>query len=153
MTRILVVSDSHGNAERLRRIIDREKHFDYLVHCGDGVNDLMHVNIPGEATVLSVTGNVDVGRGLTGERIIHTVIGDKKFMITHGDLFGAHNGLYLLEKEAKKVGADIVLFGHTHIKYLREGIPLLFNPGSANNGLYAIVEIDREISCSHHLSA
>ena len=34
--KILVVSDSHGARRHLQEIIDRERPFDYLIHCGDG---------------------------------------------------------------------------------------------------------------------
>ena len=35
--------------------------------------------------------------------------------------------------------ADIVLFGHTHVKYCRGEKPVLFNPGPANNGCYGVI--------------
>ncbi|MBN1531697.1 MAG: YfcE family phosphodiesterase [Spirochaetes bacterium] len=147
--KILVVSDSHGNSERLRRIVDAERPFQYLVHCGDGVNDLLHAGVPADAVTLAVAGNVDLGRGITGERILWTRIGGRAFMITHGDLFGAHNGLSGLEREAARGGADIVLFGHTHVRHLREEPPAMLNPGSANNGWYGLVEIDGDVRFSH----
>jgi len=150
MKKILVVSDSHGNSIKLRDIINREKPFDYIVHCGDGVNDLIHSSVPPGSVTLAVTGNIDIGRGITGERLIVTTIAEKKIMITHGDIFGAHAGLSSLESEARKRGADIVLFGHTHVKYLGKGTPALFNPGPANNGLYGIIYLADRVSFSHH---
>ena len=39
----------------------------------------------------------------------------------------------------------MVLFGHTHKKYLAEGTPLLFNPGAAQGGLYGVVVMGERI--------
>ena len=151
MKKILVVADSHGNSPKLRVIVEREKPFDCMVHCGDGVNDLIHAALPPEAVTYAVTGNIDLGRGVYGERRIVTTIAGRRFLITHGDLYGAHNGLHLLEEEGVKQGADIVLFGHTHVKYCRGEKPVLFNPGPANNGCYGVIRIGETVDFSHGL--
>lgn len=151
MKKILVVSDSHGNTPKLREIVEREKPFDCIVHCGDGVNDLIHAALPPGAVTYAVMGNIDLGRGVHGERRIVTTIAGRTILITHGDLYGAHNGLRLLEEEGRKLGADIVLFGHTHVKYLREDKPALFNPGPANNGCYGVVSIGEAVDFRHGL--
>ena len=70
--RILVVSDSHGARKHLQKIIDRERTFDYLIHCGDGAHDLEHVRLPQGVTVLSVAGNMD--RAGSRERLIETAL-------------------------------------------------------------------------------
>ncbi|MBN2160644.1 MAG: YfcE family phosphodiesterase [Spirochaetes bacterium] len=150
MSRILVVSDSHGSHVKLGRIIDREYPFDYLVHCGDGADDLSAVAVPGGVTVVSVYGNMDHGRGAGAERTVFFTAGTLRVMVSHGDRYHVHNDLEWIEREGRSRGADIVLFGHTHVKYFCQGKPSLFNPGPANRGQYGIVDIDGKPRFSHH---
>jgi predicted phosphodiesterase len=73
--------------------------------------------------------------------------GKHKILITHGHLFGVKGGLGGLIAHAAELGADIVLFGHTHEPTERvipagtvvDGAVLsrpiyLFNPGSIGVG-------------------
>ena len=75
-----------------------------------------------------------------------------RIFLTHGHLFGVKSGLTRLTLEARRVGAQLALFGHTHIQHLEErgGITLL-NPGTAGrfgHSGYAVVEIkDGAFSC------
>ena len=149
MRKILVVSDSHGNHSKLARIIAREYPFDCLVHCGDGVNDLFHVEIPVNVSVVRVSGNIDMARCVDIERIAFFVAGTARLMVAHGDQFGVHNDYGPIEREGRTRNADVVLFGHTHVAYRREGKPALFNPGPANNGSYGLVIIDGSYRFSH----
>jgi uncharacterized protein len=149
MRKILVVSDSHGNYSKLARIIDLEYPFDCLVHCGDGVNDLFHVGIPDEVSVVRVCGNIDLARCVDFERIVLFEAGTTRLMVTHGDQFGVHIDYGPIEREGRKRKADAVLFGHTHVAYHRKGKPALFNPGPANSGMYGLVIIGDSLSFSH----
>ncbi len=149
MHKLVVVSDSHGNHVKLSRIIDREYPFDCLVHCGDGVNDLFHVEIPEHVTVVRVCGNIDMARCLDVDRIAFFEAGTARMMVTHGDQFGVHNGFGPIEREGKSRKADAVIFGHTHAAYHRDGKPALFNPGPANNGMYGLVFIEGSLRFSH----
>lgn len=147
--KILVVSDSHGDRQTLGRIIRREEPFDALIHCGDGADDLSHINCDVGTRVIRVGGNVDRGRGCDFDRIAVEALAGKKIMVTHGDLFRVDHDLSLLEREAAGCRADLVCFGHTHMKYVRDGEPVLFNPGPANRGLYGIVTINGGMRCEH----
>jgi len=147
--KILVVSDSHGNYTRLNKIIKKEYPFDYIVHCGDGVTDLFQAEVPSDAKVLRVTGNVDLGRGLDLERVQIEEINGKRIMVTHGDIFSVQNGFDMLINQGKREGADIIFFGHTHIEYLFGNSPVLFNPGAANHGQYGVVTIGDDVVFSH----
>ncbi|OHD66707.1 MAG: hypothetical protein A2176_11220 [Spirochaetes bacterium RBG_13_51_14] len=148
MRKILVVSDSHGNSAKLGRIIAREKTFDYLIHCGDGVDDLFHVKIPEATTVVRVYGNMDHNRN-NALRIVFLTIDPIRVMIAHGDQFRVHHDCDWIEREGKLKGVDIVLFGHSHVKYERGGRPILFNPGPAFNGSYGIMIVNHAIKLSH----
>jgi len=146
--KILVISDSHGARKNLQKIIVRERPFEYLIHCGDGANDLAHVKLPPGAAVLSVAGNMD--RAGTHERLLEITLSDVRFLICHGDQFGAHYDYERLLGEGLCQGADIICCGHTHIPYLYNHPPLLFNPGPADKGLYGIITLgSNEPKCEH----
>ena len=53
------------------------------------------------------------------------------FFMTHGHYYYVYTGVEYLREEAQKRGADIVLYGHTHVPYMeqKEGM-LILNPGS-----------------------
>ncbi|MCP4135367.1 MAG: YfcE family phosphodiesterase [bacterium] len=140
--KILVVSDSHGNQTKLNMIVKEERPFQYLVHCGDGVADLFHVDIPKGVIVLRVTGNVDLGRELQFERELVQKIEGHRVLVIHGDRHRVNNGYEELAREGERQEADIIFFGHTHQQYLRHGSPVLFNPGTVSRGLYGVVEIE-----------
>lgn len=140
--KLLIISDSHGNVRHLHRIIEKEAPFDCLIHCGDGIRDLFHAEVPGGTKVLRVSGNVDLSVVYDMDRVAEEEIGGKRFLITHGDLYDAHNGYGLLMSEGKKIGCDIVLFGHTHTQYYAEGPPFLFNPGAAMKGFYGVIHLN-----------
>lgn len=66
--------------------------------------------------------------------------GEYRVMITHGHAFSVKSGTEELCREACRLGADIVLYGHTHLprlEYIKRGEIrgvdrdlALFNPGS-----------------------
>jgi putative phosphoesterase len=146
--KILVVSDSHGARKNLQKIINRERPFEYLIHCGDGANDLEQVRLPQDVTILSVAGNMD--RAGICERLIETTLSDVNFLICHGDQFGAHYDYERLLGEGLRRGVDIICCGHTHIPYQHNHPLLLFNPGPADKGLYGIITLEQgKPDCTH----
>lgn len=147
--KILVVSDSHGNTVALQRIVSAEHPFDYLVHCGDGVSDLLYMQWQGNPLVLKVAGNIDRARGMDIEQRIIQEIGGYRFFITHGDRQQAHRDISGVYSEAVDEGCDIALFGHTHRQYLSEQKPRLFNAGEARGGYYGVIQVDDTIDFYH----
>ncbi|MCX8124599.1 MAG: YfcE family phosphodiesterase [Spirochaetes bacterium] len=143
--KILVISDSHGNIQKLKQIIEAEKTFDWLIHCGDGINDLIHVVLPKNVQVITVCGNIDRARGINGSTTIVENIKGYKFFITHGDLFGAHHDITGVWSEATRLGCDIACFGHTHRAMNDNVTPYMFNPGAAQSGMYGTIEITSSI--------
>lgn len=118
---------------------------DAIIFLGDGLRDISYCEF-GDIPIFAVCGNCDAftffGKGNAEDEIVMT-LGDKRIMMTHGDRYAVKNGLARLVLSANEKGADIVLFGHTHMpceKYLSKGeseygITLqkpmyLFNPGS-----------------------
>lgn len=143
--KILVLSDSHGNIQKIKNIVESEKKFDYLIHCGDGINDLIHVVIPDGVAVITVCGNIDRARGINGKTALVEHIHGYTFFITHGDLFGAHHDITGVWSEAKRLGCDIACFGHTHRAMNDNVNPYMFNPGAAQSGMYGIIHINNGI--------
>jgi len=149
MIRIMIVSDTHGRWDKLRAAVERQFPFDFLVHCGDGIRDILQADIPRDVVVIKVPGNMDMGYADGMERRLFHTISGKKIMITHGDLFRAHDGLDLLESEGKREGCDVVFFGHTHYRHHGGTRPVLFNPGALSGGSYGLAELDGSLVLKH----
>ncbi len=141
---LLIFSDSHGRAENLLAAEARQiKRPDAILFLGDGARDLSHLSIH-DIPVWAVRGNCDWSSSDLAdktERLLH--LEGHTLLMTHGHEWGVKGGLGALIAHAADVGADIVLFGHTHKPTLQtiaagEQIgktvlsrPLyLFNPGS-----------------------
>ncbi len=149
MKKIVVVSDSHGTIVKLAKILDFERPFDCLVHCGDGVGDLFHVDLEDGTTVVRVSGNVDIARGSDCDRVTFFEVAGARVMVAHGDQFRVHHDYSWILREGREKNADVVLFGHTHIRYRGEGMPILFNPGPASGGHYGIITIGKGLLFEH----
>ncbi len=140
--RILVVSDTHGYAERLYRAIEEQPTAGTVFFLGDGMRDADRARerYP-ERTIYTVPGNCDMG--CTDPKIREETVGGKRFFFTHGHVYDVKYGLYRLELAARERRADVVLFGHTHRSYQDyvDGLHL-FNPGSLGyDGTYGFVDI------------
>ncbi|MFP7299871.1 metallophosphoesterase family protein [Neobacillus niacini] len=126
MSKVLVVSDSHGLTRELEILRERHVHeVDLMIHCGD--SQLMSDNkaISGYLTVM---GNCDFG-GYPLETT--TQIAGRKFFITHGHKYSVKTSLMNLKYKAEESGADIVCFGHSHVLGAEViGSTLFLNPGS-----------------------
>lgn len=153
--RIIAVSDLHGRASYLERIIENHPDAAAIFFMGDGLEDALHVmafypNIP----FYAVHGNCD-GFMLNAE-IKEKTLGGKKIIYTHGHSFGVKHGLEHIKSYAKAAGADLCLFGHTHTAYhtYEDGVHFL-NPGSPSKPVdspacYAVVDIyNGQIFCNH----
>lgn len=148
---ILIVSDSHGRLQRLNELVAYRQSLLApdevlnIIFLGDGLNDLFSCNRYDAVISHAVRGNCDFGIQFSpyGEEIpLYRLIqlGNYKIFMTHGHTLGVKGGRDELCREAARNGADIVLFGHTHVpslEYIEKGSirgvdkPLvLFNPGS-----------------------
>lgn len=129
--KILVVSDNHGSTKNLFDLINRVKPFDLLIHCGDIEISTDVLREKAGCEVYAVRGNNDIFfyYDLPKELIIDA--GKDRILITHGNEYYVNYSMEYLIEEAKKKGANIVTFGHTHVPFNKEidGIKL-FNPGS-----------------------
>ena len=141
--KILVVSDTHGNHLTPAKILE-ETGADMLIHLGDEINDALIMESIAAIPVIKVPGNCDLKA--TEPRELLQTIADRKFFLTHGDLYKVKNGLNRLVEKAKELKASVVLFGHTHKPLIQklDGV-LLINPGTLMNGSdsksYAILTV------------
>ncbi len=134
--KLLIFSDSHGDFLNMEKAAKRHPDADYLLFLGDGLSDAEGLSLSCSATFLGVRGNCDFERSPYDlerrcDRLLQ--VEGHTLLLTHGDRYGARAGIGGLAAEGKRQGADVVLFGHTHLpyeSYLSDGGIYLFNPGS-----------------------
>ena len=129
--KILAVSDTHGRDEKLEQVVEREKPFDYLIHCGDVEGREFFIEALADCPCTIVAGNNDFFSDLPREDEI--VLEGHKIMVTHGHNYGVSMDLYGISEEAAARECEIVLFGHTHKPVIekKNGV-LVINPGSVS---------------------
>ena len=147
MIRILVISDTHGMNTFIEPEIDRigEENIQAIIHAGDYVSDAeMLESLYPHIVMYNVAGNNDLYTRAKGEELV--TIGGVKIFITHGHAYGVKydTDYRTLITRANALGADIAVFGHTHIAHLSYfGKLTLVNPGSAGySDRYAVIEIE-----------
>ena len=148
MKRLIVVSDSHGNAKSVEQLLPliRENH--YFLHLGDGLSDISAVLSECPKKTYFCLGNCDFYGGVADEGILE--VEDVKIFYCHGHKYGVKSGLGILAKRAKELGCSLALYGHTHQAQVVEidGVTLV-NPGSlrypvGEGGSYAYIVINGE---------
>lgn len=141
--RVLVVSDVHGKLNLLREAIEAQPTARNVIFLGDGLRQVEDVmELYPDRTFYTVPGNCDFGAG--GIPIRQETFGGKRFYFTHGHLHDVKYTLYRLDMAAREAGADIALFGHTHVPYeeYADGM-YLFNPGSlGHDRTYGYVDVE-----------
>lgn len=121
--KLVVVSDTHGSTEHLAAIRERYKEARFF-HCGDACYPIAE-----EPEFVYVKGNCDHDRTMPEERIMEQ--DGLVILQTHGDAYGVKQTGMRLRYKALEVGANLVLFGHTHVPTCVQDDGILFlNPGS-----------------------
>ena len=128
MKTVVVLSDTHGNANALAKISDVLDTADVIVHLGDGAGEVAHLLGEYGDKVISVTGNCDAF-GVQEEYTFE--VENVRFFACHGHKYGVKQGLTRLSYRAEEVGASVALYGHTHIAGVTTiGKTLTLNPGT-----------------------
>lgn len=128
--RIVVLSDSHGDAGALQRALLAQPKAEVVIHLGDGEAECerARASFP-EKMFLQVRGNCDWGSTLpvTGTYEVDGV----KIFYTHGHAYGVKSGLYNAVCAAREQGARVLLYGHTHkaLTDYDDGLYIM-NPGA-----------------------
>lgn len=152
--KILVISDSHGRSDRFREVIKMHADADEILFLGDGVRDAFCAC----ERAICVRGNCDAlslfGADAPSERLL--CLGEFKILMMHGHEKYVKSGLDRALSYAYARGADILLFGHTHLpleRYYPAGSEVgdgnisrpiyAFNPGSLYEprGSFGLIEI------------
>ena len=161
---LLVVSDTHGRVDKLTRLFEMHKNVDALIFLGDGLADVNRAGAQDHNfTVFSVKGNCDAFSLLLNSRKIEEEITFNfegvKFFALHGHTRQVKGSLTNAIYAAEERGADVLLFGHTHVpiltyisgeEYNLSRSMYVFNPGSLASGSYGLCEIRKgQVLLSH----
>ncbi len=140
--KILVFSDSHGNADAMQHALAAHPDAAAVIHLGDGASEASRLAADDKRPWHIVRGNCDIGGDHPQKARI--TIGGKRLYLTHGAVERVKYGLLNLGCAAEEAEVDAALYGHTHIADFNyhHGI-LLFNPGSIGTGSYGVLTIEK----------
>lgn len=140
--KILVMSDTHGDTFVIDQVIKHVGLVDAVFHCGDSELNSQHISLQ---SAFVVRGNCDLDSLLPIE--VFTEVNGVKIFMTHGHLLQVNSTMVPLSYRSQEVGADVILFGHTHLLGAEIVNQSLFiNPGSLslprgrNEKSYTIIE-------------
>jgi hypothetical protein len=128
--KIAVVSDTHHRTKSIIKKLKDIKGLDLIIHLGDMVKDAYKIEKELSLEVIKVKGNCDYNVSDEKEEMLLNYK-KRKLFITHGHKYNIKYDFNRLYFKAKEVGADVVIFGHTHVptSEIIEDI-IFFNPGS-----------------------
>lgn len=132
MAKYLAFSDSHGRDENMLRVIEQYKNeIEGLFFMGDleSTDDRLRDSIPGPTYI--VRGNCDWYSKAPQFQVIrrhgHVIA------MTHGHRQHVNTGVDVLKYWAMEQGADLVLYGHTHVPFVEQTSAMtVLNPGSVS---------------------
>ena len=130
-----LVSDSHGDTAAIDAMLAMPvaKGAQCWLHAGDFVVDAEYLEMASGKKVYKVAGNGDWPHSKAPEDLLVELEGFR-IMLTHGHEHGVRYGTEVLAENALNMGADIAIYGHTHIAELTPaaggGSLLILNPGS-----------------------
>ncbi len=129
--RVLILSDTHRSMGRVVKLMkDIQNDIDIIIHLGDNTEDAEFIRKHYGKPVYNVSGNCDSDISVPEEDIVY--LEGVKIFITHGHRYGVKYGVTdNVVYRALEVGADICLFGHTHMPHMENvsGV-IVMNPGS-----------------------
>jgi len=130
--KIAVVSDTHRSMSAIIKVcaILEKENPDLIIHLGDVMEDADAMEGILHREVRRVPGNCDFSLKEPSELLLDAE--EFRILAVHGHHYRVKRGLRDLASYAKRKGADIALYGHTHVAQEDEisGVQM-FNPGSA----------------------
>ena len=152
--RIVVFSDSHGDIFQAVEVVRRNEKEKVFIFLGDGADELETLReMYPHKEFIGVRGNCDFFCHLPDEYMMDS--GSVKLLCTHGHLYSVKYSTEKLGESARKKGATVALYGHTHkalVKY-DDGLYLVC-PGSVSrpadrHPTYATIDItEKGIFCN-----
>ena len=166
--KLVVISDIHGRADLLDRIMLIHGDRDGTLFLGDGTRDIGVARLTvGGRLFAGVRGNCDPVFAKSQEydydEELLLNIGEYTVIMMHGHAHGVKSGIERAVAYAAGRRADILLYGHTHAPaeiYYPEGSELggirlqkpmwVMNPGSLADGSYGLLQIKgKNVLISH----
>lgn len=149
--KILVFSDSHRSMSTMYDAIELHQP-DQVIHLGDLQSDAEELSYTyPRLPICVVPGNCD---GWTTQPLKKQIrLAGRSILLSHGHLWGVKRGYDAAIADARASGADILLFGHTHVplcRQLEDGLWML-NPGSSRSSYGLITTDDKGIHCALHV--
>lgn len=129
--RVLIVSDTHGIETNFYEVLRQVGKIDFLIHAGDTSGSELDIKASVDCDSKIVLGNNDFSRYLKYEEEFD--LAGYHILLTHGHREGVYRGVDGLFYKAAERGADIVVFGHTHVPCVEYDEDLniyAVNPGS-----------------------
>ena len=125
-----IMSDSHGNTMAIDAALRQAGRVDHWLHAGDCISDAEYLQLASDTAVTMVAGNCDwPGTSVPGEALVE--LGGHRIFLTHGHTYGVRYTTDMLAEAAAENGADIVVYGHTHVVDQTPGEAVfILNPGS-----------------------
>ena len=114
--KIVIVSDTHGSRKNIENVCECNPDADMLIHLGDVEDDADYIEAIFECPTHIVGGNNDFFSRLPREEEFE--LEGHHIFITHGHAYYVSMGEAHLQEEARRRGADIVMYGHTHVPAL-----------------------------------
>ena len=132
---VLVLSDSHGNVGNMIRAVEQVQP-DRVLHLGDCQRDLTALEREFPALPMEgVPGNCDWGSCDQPERLLE--LGGVRIFMLHGHTRNVKSSPMAALYAAKEYGAQVLLFGHTHVPLVdNDGSLLTLNPGAVGDRLH-----------------
>ena len=126
MPKIAIISDSHGSIENAYLFRKKTGQVDALYHLGDHADDALPLSQIFNCGFVSVRGNCDP---FSDAPLTRTVDWEgHRILLLHGHTVSGRVNLFYF---AEQNGADIVLFGHSHVPSVETtGGVTMINPGS-----------------------
>mgnify|MGYP000858041523 FL=1 len=124
-----VISDTHRYHWVIENAVKKLEDADLIIHLGDNVQDVREIKKYYKGRIINVKGNCDFAVNVPSEKI--EIIENKTFFITHGHSYDVKYDISRLRYRALEIGADVVVYGHTHVSKIsfEDGIWFI-NPGS-----------------------
>ena len=148
MKRLIVLSDSHGNAKGISDLLPLIAENDYVIHLGDGAADMREARGLYPKKVYACAGNCDFFSPLPEDGVLE--VEGINIYFCHGHRYGVKSDLHALALAAKGRNCAVALYGHTHVANIREieGVTLI-NPGTLHRavgkgGSYCYLVVHKE---------
>lgn len=150
MKKIIIISDSHGYMDNVRKIFQKETNVDIVIHLGDILGQNEELKDICKCKTVVVKGNCDI---VTENKAFEIVeVGHNKIFATHGHDYGVDYNIDTLCSVAESNGCNIAMYGHTHVpdNSIYKGMYVV-NPGSVSRPrqlnrkpTYGVMKVDAE---------